>query len=55
MALYMLLVSFLAALGIPVVFLVYQIVVAPRLNPLRQIAGPPVPKWFGNHLSAVLE
>lgn len=55
MALYMLLVSFLAALGILVVFLVYQIVVAPRLNPLRQIAGPPVPKWFGNHLSAVLD
>ena len=52
---HILLFSFIAAVGIPILFLVYQTIVAPRFNPLRHIAGPPVPKWFGNHLFAVLE
>jgi hypothetical protein len=55
MAAYLLLVSFVAASGVLAAFLMYQIVIAPRSNPLRQIAGPPVPRWFGNHLFAVLE
>jgi hypothetical protein len=55
MAAHLLLVSFVAASGVLAAFLVYQIIVAPRSNPLRQIAGPPVPRWFGNHLFAVLE
>ncbi|KAJ7783036.1 cytochrome-450 hydroxylase [Mycena metata] len=32
----------------------YQLVVAPRFNVLRNLPGPPVPTWFGNHLQHVL-
>lgn len=48
--------TLLAGLLLPgVAYIVYYAVVAPHWNPLRQIAGPPVRKWFGNHLSSVLE
>ncbi|KAJ7132855.1 cytochrome P450 [Mycena crocata] len=35
-------------------YILYQVLVAPRFNPLRNLPGPPVPTWFGNHLQHVL-
>ncbi|KAJ7262271.1 cytochrome P450 [Mycena haematopus] len=35
-------------------YLCYRVVVAPRFNVLRNLPGPPVLKWFDNHLQHVL-
>ncbi|KAF8993691.1 cytochrome P450 [Cyathus striatus] len=40
---------------IPVLYVLYHLVIAPRFNPLQEIAGPPLRKWFGNHLQFVLD
>lgn len=44
--------TFLLAL---VLFAIYVAVVVPYRNPLYPIAGPPITKWFGNHMGPVLE
>ncbi|KAJ7084294.1 cytochrome-450 hydroxylase [Mycena belliarum] len=36
-------------------YVCYRILVVPRFSPLRNLPGPPVPKWFGNHLLHVLD
>ncbi|KAJ7703297.1 cytochrome P450 [Mycena rosella] len=36
-------------------YAVYRLVVLPRFNPLLNLPGPPVPKWFGHHLRHVLD
>ncbi|KIK97745.1 hypothetical protein PAXRUDRAFT_824616 [Paxillus rubicundulus Ve08.2h10] len=36
-------------------FAVYHVLIAPRFNPLRKLAGPPVRTLFGNHMSSVLD
>ncbi|KAH7888644.1 cytochrome P450 [Phlebopus sp. FC_14] len=36
-------------------FVVYHVFIAPRFNPLRKLAGPPVRTLFGNHMSSVLD
>ncbi|KAF7361970.1 Cytochrome-450 hydroxylase [Mycena venus] len=36
------------------VYVFYHVLIAPRFNILRNLPGPPVPKWFGNHLQHVL-
>ncbi|TFK44652.1 cytochrome-450 hydroxylase [Crucibulum laeve] len=38
-----------------VAYAVLHLVILPRRNPLWNIAGPPLRKWFGNHLHAVLD
>ena len=43
------------AIALGAIFLVTRYVIAPYRNPLRQLPGPPVKRWFGNHMSAVLE
>ncbi|KAJ7901734.1 cytochrome P450 [Mycena olivaceomarginata] len=35
-------------------YILYHVLVAPRFNVLRTLPGPPVQKWFGNHLQHVL-
>ncbi|KAJ6593806.1 cytochrome-450 hydroxylase [Mycena capillaripes] len=35
-------------------YVFYHVLVAPRFNVLRNLPGPPVPTWFGNHLQHVL-
>ncbi|KAF8210134.1 cytochrome P450 [Mycena galopus ATCC 62051] len=49
---------FLYVLLAPVVaillYIAYRVLVLPRFNVLLAIPGPPVPKWFGNHLQHVL-
>ncbi|KAH9485345.1 Cytochrome P450 monooxygenase 215 [Psilocybe cubensis] len=42
-----------AAVIIPVTYAFYQVVISPRLNPLRSLAGPPIRGWFQNHLYPV--
>ncbi|KAJ7594780.1 cytochrome-450 hydroxylase [Mycena floridula] len=36
------------------IYLVFQLFIAPRLNPLKDIAGPPLRSLFDSHLLAVL-
>ncbi|KAJ7680230.1 cytochrome-450 hydroxylase [Mycena polygramma] len=36
------------------IYILYHLVVALRFNVLRNLPGPPVPTWFGNHLQHVL-
>ncbi|KIJ67836.1 hypothetical protein HYDPIDRAFT_173589 [Hydnomerulius pinastri MD-312] len=36
-------------------FAVFHVFIAPRFNPLRKLAGPPVRSLFGNHMSSVLD
>lgn len=36
-------------------YVIYYTLILPRNNPLRQLPGPPVRKWFGSHMGAVLE
>ncbi|EGN99960.1 hypothetical protein SERLA73DRAFT_180296 [Serpula lacrymans var. lacrymans S7.3] len=36
-------------------YVVYQVFVAPRFNPLQKLAGPPVKGLLGNHMSMVLD
>ncbi|KAJ7497201.1 cytochrome P450 [Mycena latifolia] len=36
-------------------YVVYRVLVLPRFNPLRNLPGPPIPAWFGNHLRHVLD
>jgi len=36
-------------------YIVYQVFIAPRFNPLRNLCGPPVRGLWGSHMSAVLE
>ncbi|KAJ8456141.1 hypothetical protein ONZ45_g18812 [Pleurotus djamor] len=38
-----------------VLYVAYLTLILPLWNPLRQVAGPPIRKWFGNHLSSVLD
>lgn len=45
----------LAALAAAFAYVVYLLVVAPKLNPLQHIAGPPARGWFKNHLRHVLK
>ncbi|KAF9227302.1 cytochrome P450 [Gyrodon lividus] len=44
-----------AALALLVAFVVYHVLIAPRFNPLRKLAGPPVRTLLGNHMSSVLD
>ncbi|KAF9241638.1 cytochrome P450 [Melanogaster broomeanus] len=44
-----------AAFLLLLVFAAYYVLIAPRLNPLRKLAGPPVRTLFGNHMSSVLD
>lgn len=36
-------------------YVVYHVIVAPRFNPLRKLAGPPLKGPLDNHMSPVLE
>jgi len=36
-------------------YVVYHIIIAPRFNPLRKLAGPPLKGSLDNHMSSVLE
>jgi hypothetical protein len=36
-------------------YVVYHIIIAPRFNPLRKLAGPPLKGPLDNHMSSVLE
>ena len=45
----------LLALVALLLWVVHQVFIAPRWNPLQQLAGPPSPGLFKNHLFAVLE
>ncbi|EIN11806.1 cytochrome-450 hydroxylase [Punctularia strigosozonata HHB-11173 SS5] len=36
-------------------WIVYKFLIAPRYNPLRRLAGPPVSGFWGNHLGFVLD
>ncbi|KAF9461315.1 cytochrome-450 hydroxylase [Collybia nuda] len=47
--------SFVVATGLLLLWIIYQTFVAPRFNPLQQIAGPPTHGWFKNHLYPILE
>lgn len=45
----------LSLTAILAVYVVYLLVIAPRLNPLRILAGPPARSWFKTHLNDVLK
>jgi len=51
----LLLISLLIAIGLLVLLVLFKFLLTLRFNPLQQLAGPPVQRWFGNHLFAVLE
>ncbi|KDQ53508.1 hypothetical protein JAAARDRAFT_39194 [Jaapia argillacea MUCL 33604] len=36
-------------------YVFYHLFIAPRFNPLRELAGPPVKGLFGSHMAAVLD
>ncbi|KAF8200874.1 cytochrome P450 [Pholiota molesta] len=45
----------LAAAAAVFSYLVYFLVITPKLNPLQRLAGPPTQGWFKNHLHHVLD
>ncbi|KAF8894149.1 cytochrome P450 [Infundibulicybe gibba] len=51
--------SLVDAFGITLVlttsYILYHAIIAPAFNPLRRISGPPVRRFFGNHLQFVLD
>ncbi|KDR75950.1 hypothetical protein GALMADRAFT_1331936 [Galerina marginata CBS 339.88] len=46
---------FSALLALTFVYAAFVTIVAPRLNPLQHLAGPPNLGWFKNHLRAILD
>lgn len=47
--------SFIIVLSSLVSFLLFKLYVAPRLNPLSNVGGPPIRRFLGSHLSVLLE
>jgi len=43
------------ASALTVAYILYQVCIAPRFNPLRNLCGPPVRGLWGNHMDAVLK
>jgi hypothetical protein len=44
-----------ALIALIATYIVYQVFIAPRFNPLRNLCGPPVRGLWGSHMSGVLE
>ncbi|KAF7376063.1 Cytochrome P450 4F1 [Mycena sanguinolenta] len=51
----MVLIYLLSPLAALFLYLCYRVLVAPRFSVLRNLPGPPVLEWFGNHLQHVLK
>jgi hypothetical protein len=46
--------ALLVSLVMLLVYGIYELLIAPRNNPLRQLAGPPIRGILGNHMDMVL-